>query len=1557
MKEASSIASCKALTAWANTRLEERNISIDDPGFQFRDGINIGHLLEVLTNRKLIDKYFKKTPEYRIDKVNNVKTCFKIMKVFGVKLTMTPEEIVDGCMEPTMDLLWALILYFEVHKQHQSKTQTAKNLESAKTEMTAWVSNRSYPEYVTKGADNFNKWLSDGKAICALVNKICPFERVPATSKGAVNLNVGEALNTCESALNVPICFNSSEVTKGTFNQKNMIVFFVMLRLRDEQVDNAKNGSNNTPFAPQSANEANNEILRQIEERERKMKVQKQKPTLPPRSFANPSSDSLDVKFAQVETDSNMGNTAAGRPSTAKISPSENIIDQTNPVEENAVNLHSYPSLKEMRDKNGSWPEFQKAAPKGLSRRKSKKLEKRQRQAVEEFDFHDEDADVPASYGHMEEIVGMGTEGPNNLPSSSKVKGKEPMRAPPSPHATDDESNVSNALSPKTPREVVKAAQVYPEDAWVKHPKNYAGDITPEYSPEYSPDESCASSFEGVEKKPTQHGPGMDSSIENLYNEAAMSTFQTPDDFDDIMDDFENEEDNGPPELKGLYELARQSRSKKQVVVNRKIGPFIANPDSVFQRTLKEQVADGLTDSTFSIELNMSSNAKAKQLKAQTTSMKKRITELEIEKTQIVQEHKQDIKLLKDSCTKLYDQLYYLKTQMANNPASEQSEAAKIVQDAYDNIQVLAEGYDGIKTDEYGVSADIFDLKHISADLQKRMEEISYRFNEGRARSANFDPDSSPNLTSQLDELRVKLKNMPLKETIETPDEAENIRLKAILRSRVSVSEYVQKTNTIYSEQLLVGKSEMDHLQKQLNGLEKEENTTGGNSTLYRRIYETKEAMKVLKRKMTGMLKEENTYLRTTIATGSEDEKVFHPGQDVSDSGVDSPLNKSSRSISETLRQENAFLIETIREGEADTPFHKSVSVTEQAIVLSDANENLGVMSQETEMQIKSLMERLAIIKPTEALMRAIRLNNNIHYSLEGHRSRLSSVPTESSLAETISRRHDAFVRRKHQLNRIRSQADGLLDVIENVNAKLSDMHASEEIVLKKENEFLKKLLLVKQNKDVTDDRVRGHFITQQLKMLSEEKSKFIAEEASDREQLKAALNGIRRDIDTLKSEHGKVVRDEIDSVEAENDNLQKICRENAIAIGNIFQSNPNKASIDVYKSFFGIPLGSKTTNIFEPSSKLHASKTVKKEFTSSSSSEPIDVYSVDLENVNLARKSNTRVWEANERLEKYVKALAQKLKEIDQDQKLGSDMMNRMEADLHSERLKRLSAEHAVGDSFSAIKNLHSNLMHEKNNVNGLKGALYQKEKEIDQIASSSEQYTTLLGSVVKKMKENEEEFGHKASSYVTTIQSLSSQIQAIGDANTSVLESLNETETEKYSSDQQVKIYRKKLKEMEKLLKETMSKSKEKLQKVRNTMASIVDDYRSKLETKEFIIQEKDLALECMEEREADLQDEVLGLEEELSLTQTALQETAKQLDPEVDVFVQEGDIAVEQPSNASNDYMKIMKENKVLIEEKRMLEKEVENLVIEDFTKNKKKRQKVGSVQRKNQQKPNE
>uniref|UniRef100_A0A4W5R315 Actinin, alpha 4 n=1 Tax=Hucho hucho TaxID=62062 RepID=A0A4W5R315_9TELE len=102
----------KTFTAWCNSHLRKAGTQIENIEEDFRDGLKLMLLLEVISGERLPKP---ERGKMRVHKINNVNKALDYIAGKGVKLvSIGAEEIVDGNAKMTLGMIWTIILRFAI---------------------------------------------------------------------------------------------------------------------------------------------------------------------------------------------------------------------------------------------------------------------------------------------------------------------------------------------------------------------------------------------------------------------------------------------------------------------------------------------------------------------------------------------------------------------------------------------------------------------------------------------------------------------------------------------------------------------------------------------------------------------------------------------------------------------------------------------------------------------------------------------------------------------------------------------------------------------------------------------------------------------------------------------------------------------------------------------------------------------------------------------------------------------------------------------------------------------------------------------------------------------------------------------------------------------------------------------------------------------------------------------------------------------------------------------------------------------------------------------------
>lgn len=185
----------KTFTAWCNSHLRKADTQIENIEEDFRNGLKLMLLLEVISSETLPKPDRGKM---RFHKIANVNKALDYIASKDVKLvSIGAEEIVDGNVKMTLGLIWTIILRFAI-QDIEVEASTAKE------GLLLWCQRKTAP-YKNVNVQNFHNSWKDGLAFCALIHRHRPDLIDYATlSREDPVRNLNLAFDIAEQHLNIP---------------------------------------------------------------------------------------------------------------------------------------------------------------------------------------------------------------------------------------------------------------------------------------------------------------------------------------------------------------------------------------------------------------------------------------------------------------------------------------------------------------------------------------------------------------------------------------------------------------------------------------------------------------------------------------------------------------------------------------------------------------------------------------------------------------------------------------------------------------------------------------------------------------------------------------------------------------------------------------------------------------------------------------------------------------------------------------------------------------------------------------------------------------------------------------------------------------------------------------------------------------------------------------------------------------------------------------------------------------------------------------------------------
>lgn len=208
----------KTFTAWCNSHLRKMGIHIESVAQDFRSGVNLVKLLEVISGGEIARL---ETGKMRIHKVNNVRKALDFVASKGVNLIgIGAEEIVDGNLKMTLGMIWTIILRFAIQDISVEEM-------SAKEGLLLWCQKKTQP-YKNVNVTNFHTSFKDGLAFCALIHRHRPdlIDYNHLRKENSV-YNLQYAFEVAEKELDIPIMLDANDIASTLRPDERAIMTYV----------------------------------------------------------------------------------------------------------------------------------------------------------------------------------------------------------------------------------------------------------------------------------------------------------------------------------------------------------------------------------------------------------------------------------------------------------------------------------------------------------------------------------------------------------------------------------------------------------------------------------------------------------------------------------------------------------------------------------------------------------------------------------------------------------------------------------------------------------------------------------------------------------------------------------------------------------------------------------------------------------------------------------------------------------------------------------------------------------------------------------------------------------------------------------------------------------------------------------------------------------------------------------------------------------------------------------------------------------------------------------
>ncbi|KAK7939486.1 hypothetical protein WMY93_002812 [Mugilogobius chulae] len=208
----------KTFTAWCNSHLRKMGVQIENIEEDFRDGLKLMLLLEVISGERLPKP---ERGKMRVHFVSNVNKALDFIASKGVKLvSIGAEEIVDGNTKMTLGMIWTIILRFAIQDISVEET-------SAKEGLLLWCQRKTAP-YKNVNVQNFHISWKDGLAFNALIHRHRPeLINYDKLRKDDPLTNLNNAFDVAEKYLDIPKMLDAEDIVNTARPDEKAIMTYV----------------------------------------------------------------------------------------------------------------------------------------------------------------------------------------------------------------------------------------------------------------------------------------------------------------------------------------------------------------------------------------------------------------------------------------------------------------------------------------------------------------------------------------------------------------------------------------------------------------------------------------------------------------------------------------------------------------------------------------------------------------------------------------------------------------------------------------------------------------------------------------------------------------------------------------------------------------------------------------------------------------------------------------------------------------------------------------------------------------------------------------------------------------------------------------------------------------------------------------------------------------------------------------------------------------------------------------------------------------------------------
>jgi len=213
----------KAFSSWLNGYLDKRNLKIENIQNDLDDGIKLINFLELLSGKKMTQKYDSKPPS-RIQKIQNLHIALTFLeKEMGVRNVggTSAEDFADHNLKMILGFLWSLFKRYRI--------QTIKHEDKSSEEGLLLWAKKVTDGYRDVSIESYKHSFRSGMAFLALCDRFLEgnkeFLDYDKFSKSNPIENLNTAFDVAEKRIGVPKLLDPEEVSEGNVDERSTILY------------------------------------------------------------------------------------------------------------------------------------------------------------------------------------------------------------------------------------------------------------------------------------------------------------------------------------------------------------------------------------------------------------------------------------------------------------------------------------------------------------------------------------------------------------------------------------------------------------------------------------------------------------------------------------------------------------------------------------------------------------------------------------------------------------------------------------------------------------------------------------------------------------------------------------------------------------------------------------------------------------------------------------------------------------------------------------------------------------------------------------------------------------------------------------------------------------------------------------------------------------------------------------------------------------------------------------------------------------------------------------